>query len=664
MKGFKKILLFAGVLSLAGGGLALSSSFNNKAPGADAAAGTYSVTPFTTVSGDIGKSGYSYESQKANAGTAPVINDGDIRLYQNGSNFIVSAATGTTDLLKSITLTRSTNTDGKGPFKWVSGADSTSAEAATATSVDVKSTEWVNNVWTCNFTEKTSYFKLTTTGTTKKTRVYLSGLSIETLAGKTLTDLVAGGTLTKTTYNEGDTFSTEGLTITASYDDATNEDVTSLVTWDPTPLTAGTTSVTGSFAYCGVTKTVVITGITVNDRNITSVVLEANPSKTAYFVGETFALTGMKVTAKWNVGQDTDVTSLVTSSIASNYVFLDSDAGTKSVTITYETFPTMSFDINVSFMTPSDLHQELASFKDKSVRLTGTVTDIIEDYSPKKSFFVQSGASAVLVYKVNSTDITNLTVGSKVTFTGKVTVYSELVELTGVTNIVIEANGEAITPYEIVEANYNKTALTGMDSRLVTLNGLNYVSGSIYDASTKKQTNVSLNLGATSVTARVQNATHAANIYVAIDEFFAKLGTQGKFTFTGILGWFNGPQLSPTSIGNFTSADVDAVDALVALLHMGENVEGQCNTLFAPANESYKALTVEQKAMFDSNTGYKAAKDRYDAWAKVAVVEPNVPSILDIGDEANTIFLVTAAAIVTTLVASVVIISRLKKKEA
>lgn len=167
MKGFKKILLFAGVLSLAGGGLALSSSFNNKAPGADAAAGTYSVTPFTTVSGGIGTSGYSYESQKANAGDAPAIYDGDIRLYQNGSNFIVSAATGTTDLLKSITLTRSTTTAGQGPFKWVSGADSISAEAATATSVDGKSTEWVNNVWTCNFTEKTSYFKLTTTGTEK-----------------------------------------------------------------------------------------------------------------------------------------------------------------------------------------------------------------------------------------------------------------------------------------------------------------------------------------------------------------------------------------------------------------------------------------------------------------------------------------------------------------
>ena len=76
---------------------------------------------------------------------------------------------------------------------------------------------------------------------------------------KTISTLTKTGTPTKTTYAAGESFDPEGLTVTATYTDESEEDVTSLVTWTPNPLTMGSTSVEG--AYMG--KTVTVDGLTV-----------------------------------------------------------------------------------------------------------------------------------------------------------------------------------------------------------------------------------------------------------------------------------------------------------------------------------------------------------------------------------------------------------------
>ena len=78
---------------------------------------------------------------------------------------------------------------------------------------------------------------------------------------KVVSSLSKGSTSpTKTTYTAGESFDPTGLTITATYSDSTTGDVTSSVVWTPDPLTAGTTSVTGTFGG----KTITITGLTVN----------------------------------------------------------------------------------------------------------------------------------------------------------------------------------------------------------------------------------------------------------------------------------------------------------------------------------------------------------------------------------------------------------------
>ena len=80
---------------------------------------------------------------------------------------------------------------------------------------------------------------------------------------RTLKNLSLSGSLVKTEYTTDDTFSPEGLTITANYSDETTEDVTNDVTWPA--LTAGMTSITGTYED----KTIEVTGITVTEAVVT-----------------------------------------------------------------------------------------------------------------------------------------------------------------------------------------------------------------------------------------------------------------------------------------------------------------------------------------------------------------------------------------------------------
>ena len=70
---------------------------------------------------------------------------------------------------------------------------------------------------------------------------------------------------TKTTYSEGETFDPTGMVVTATYNDNSTEDVTSLCTFSPaTALTLSDTELTVGYTENGVTKTV-IQAITVNE---------------------------------------------------------------------------------------------------------------------------------------------------------------------------------------------------------------------------------------------------------------------------------------------------------------------------------------------------------------------------------------------------------------
>lgn len=89
---------------------------------------------------------------------------------------------------------------------------------------------------------------------------------------RTLTGIIVSGEPTKKVYDSGDSFEPAGITITASFSDSDDDDVTNLCTYTPDPLIQGTESVVVSFAEGEVTKTATISGITVNAAPLTRVV--------------------------------------------------------------------------------------------------------------------------------------------------------------------------------------------------------------------------------------------------------------------------------------------------------------------------------------------------------------------------------------------------------
>ncbi len=140
---------------------------------------------------------------------------------------------------------------------------------------------------------------------------------------KEIKTLTVSGSLTKTTYTEGQKFDPTGLKVTATYEDNTTADVTDSVSWSPSTLTAGTTFVTGTVNG----KTVTVSGITVNPAKAVSIsVSETNVNLPLNGV---FSFTG-KVTATLDNGLTKDVTSNCT---FSGYDLTKS--GAQTVTVTY-----------------------------------------------------------------------------------------------------------------------------------------------------------------------------------------------------------------------------------------------------------------------------------------------------------------------------------------
>ena len=89
-----------------------------------------------------------------------------------------------------------------------------------------------------------------------------------TTTARVLSSIAIKKEATKMTYNEGETFVKTGLSVTATYDDATTATIEAANLEVPTSaLTAGTTSITVSYTESGVTKETTLSGLTVNEMH-------------------------------------------------------------------------------------------------------------------------------------------------------------------------------------------------------------------------------------------------------------------------------------------------------------------------------------------------------------------------------------------------------------
>lgn len=103
---------------------------------------------------------------------------------------------------------------------------------------------------------------------------YISSIVVTYQASepRTLTGISVSGEPVTKTYSSGEVFNPTGITVTASFSDSADANVTNECSYTPNPLVQGTTTVTASFTEGSITKTALISGITVIASPTTKIV--------------------------------------------------------------------------------------------------------------------------------------------------------------------------------------------------------------------------------------------------------------------------------------------------------------------------------------------------------------------------------------------------------
>lgn len=202
---------------------------------------------------------------------------------------------------------------------------------------------------------------------------------------KKLTNLTVSGSPTQTTYKEGASFNPNGLTVTAYFDDNTNSNVTSLVTW--TPVTS--TSVIGTYSFGGDSLQVTVSGLTIDKMNGLTYI--GTPSKTTYNTGENFDPTGLTVKATYVSGDIENVTSQISWSPSPLTYGIGSVIGTLgefSITIPGITVNNVvSLDYTIKFKDNGSDDNNVMNASE------------IKDYIKEGSTYVQSISNQAKIYK-------------------------------------------------------------------------------------------------------------------------------------------------------------------------------------------------------------------------------------------------------------------------
>lgn len=204
---------------------------------------TATISSFEATSGDI-NSDISYEAFQGNAGTAPAVNNNNLRLYQNGGYVTITALTGLK--IASVKITTSATYASTTVGYCVDDNDAPTSGETVAKSSDYTISGLDNKA--------VSIYCL---GTDRNTRLEISAIEVK-YSGTVVTELksIALSGSYPTEFTQDDTFSHEGMIVTATYTDNTTDDVTADATFSGYDMSAlGEQTVTVSYTENGITKT-------------------------------------------------------------------------------------------------------------------------------------------------------------------------------------------------------------------------------------------------------------------------------------------------------------------------------------------------------------------------------------------------------------------------
>ncbi len=143
-------------------------------------------------------------------------------------------------------------------------------------------------------------------------------------------------------------------------------------------------------------------------------------------------------------------------------------------------------------------------------------------------------------------------IGDLVEVVGSYEPYNGLAEVKPASMVIIESDPNILAPVNLVISDaatqWSKSALTGHDSRITVFNNLTYVSGTV--SANGQHSSIYFKSGTTEVLMYINYHVGTA-VQDQFRTFIAGLTANvSVVNYTGILSWYNGPQLSPTSFAD------------------------------------------------------------------------------------------------------------------
>ncbi len=295
-------------------------------------------------------------------------------------------------------------------------------------------TETVTSGFTCSALDSSSAGQKTVTvtyqGLTTTFDVTVIAVTLVSVTVKTMPN--------KTSYFTGESFDQTGLTLTAAYNNGKTETISSGISCTGfNSATAGTKTITASYGGKSTTFTVNVKAIVP-----TGISIKTAPSKTEYFVGDSYDGTGLVVNVTYNNATNKDITTGFTTS-----GFSSANAGKNTVTVSYEGF-TATFDVTIKAIELTGI--EISKQPTKTTFNTGDELDttglvLTLKYNNGSTKTTDAGFT-VSGYDTNTAGEQTITVTYQgFTATYKVTLIQSYADYTEVDEAIKEANDKIAT---------------------------------------------------------------------------------------------------------------------------------------------------------------------------------------------------------------------------
>lgn len=380
-----------------------------------------------------------------------------------------------------------------------------------------------------------------------------------------------------------------------------------------------------------------------------------------YSVGDVVDFSLVKITAHMSDGSDYDATYDLA---LEPYTVTLEDAANGSVEFPLE-FKGATSSIVISTGLGDILSARKAGDGSK-VAIKGLVTGKFVQ-NDNYSIFVEDDTAAVMLYDIDAKLADPIRFGDEIAAEGELYLYNGLFELKNVSEIAKISSGNDVQPTALEE--FDSALLEDWDAKYVSLSGLRYSSGYLFDESKNNKSTLYLNFNGEDIMFFSLDFNGAKEMQPLFDDFLDKI-EKLPFTFTGHIGntYRNQRELTPTSISEFSCPDYDAVMAFINdymqpnISHDDTDEGNACLEWYPKAKQALEAMTDAQQDYFLTSKETADYAARYKAWAKAygEGATSSLGTIMSSNDTAAIIALVALSS-ATVAAAGFMIASRRRK---